>query len=121
MQPAIGRVVYLPTQSNVNLQSDVNLTIMSSENESTSQLVREMLQAKTWPEQFKERLEKGLDIGSQIKEVDEKIEALERRARKVIRELANELGCGHPQTRKVFQAMADMLIEWNIFKDSLEG
>ena len=105
----------------MNLQSDVNLAIMSFGNESATQLVRELSQAKTWPEQFKERLEKGLDIGGQIKEVDEKIEALERRARKVIRELANELGCGHPQTRKVFQAMADMLIEWYIFKDSLEG
>ena len=104
----------------MNLQSDVNLAIMSFGNESATQLVRELSQAKTWPEQFKERLEKGLDIGGQIKEVDEKIEALERRARKVIRELANELGCGHPQTRKVFQAMADMLIEWNMFKDSLE-
>jgi hypothetical protein len=114
-------VGYLPTQSNVNLQSDVNLAIMTFGNESATQLVRELSQAKTWPEQFKERLEKGQDIGGQIKEVDEKIAALERRARKVIRELANELGCGHPQTRKVFQAMADMLIEWNIFKDSLEG
>ena len=93
---------------------------MSSGNEPTTQLVRELSQAKTWPEQLKERLEKGLDIGSQIKEVDEKVEALERRARKVIRELGSELGCGHPQTRSVFQAMADMLIEWNIFKDSLE-
>jgi polysaccharide deacetylase 2 family uncharacterized protein YibQ len=93
---------------------------MSSGNEPTTQLVRELSQAKTWPEQFKERLEKGLDNGSQIKEVDEKVEALERRARKVIRELGSELGCGHPQTRSVFQAMADMLIEWNIFKDSLE-
>ena len=93
---------------------------MSSGNEPTTQLVRELSQAKTWPEQFKERLEKGLDIGSQIKEVDEKVEALERRARKVIRELGSELGCGHPQTRSVFQAMADMLIGWNIFKNSLE-
>ena len=104
----------------MNLQSDVNLAIMSSGNEPTTKLVRELLAAKQWPEQFKERLEKGLDIGSQIKEVDEKVEALERRARKVIRELGSELGCGHPQTRSVFQAMADMLIEWNIFKDSLE-
>ena len=120
MQPAIGMVGYLSAQFNVNLQSDVNLAIMSSRNESTTQLVRELSQAKTWPEQFKERLEKGLDIGSEIKEVDERIDALERRARKVIRELGNELGCGHPQTRKVFQAMADMLIEWNMFKDSLE-
>ena len=104
----------------MDLQSNVNLAIMSSGNEPAAQLVRELLQAKMWPEQLKERLEKGLDIGNQIKEIDEKVEALEGRARKVIRELGSELGCGHPQTRKVFQAMADMLIEWNIFKDSLE-
>lgn len=93
---------------------------MSSANELTTQLVRELSEAKTWPEQFKARLEKGLDIGNQIKEADEKIEALERRARKVIKELGRELGCGHPQTRMVFQGMADMLIEWHTFKDSLE-
>jgi hypothetical protein len=93
---------------------------MSTGNELTSELVRELSQAKVWPKQLKERLAKGLDITGQIKEVDEKVEALERRARKVTQELRNELGCGHPHTRLLFQAMVDMLIEWNIFKDSLE-
>jgi hypothetical protein len=93
---------------------------MASVNELTTQLVRDLSVAKTWPKQFKARLEKGLDIGSEIKEADEKIEALERRAKKAIRESGKELGCGHPQTRMVFQGMADMLIEWHTFKDSLE-
>jgi hydroxylamine reductase (hybrid-cluster protein) len=109
-----------PTPSNVNLQSDVNVAIMSTGNEPTSALVRELSQAKNWPEQLKERLENGLDITDHIKEVDDKVEALEKRAREVTQELLNELVCGHPQTRLVFQAMVDMLIEWNIFKDSLE-
>lgn len=109
-----------PTPSNENLQSDVNLAVMSTGNEPTSELVRELAQAKTWPEQLKERLEKGLDSTIQIKEVEEKVEALEKRARKMTQELRMELGCGHPQTRLVFQAMVDMLIEWSLFKDSLE-
>jgi hypothetical protein len=94
---------------------------MTSTNELTTQLVRELSEAKMWPEQLKARLEKGLDIGSQIKEAEERIEALERRARKLIKELGSELGCGHPQTRMVFRGMADMLIEWHTFKDSLEA
>lgn len=93
---------------------------MTSATEMTTELVRELSEAKRWPEQFKARLEKGLDIGSQIMEADEKIAALEERARKLIRDLGNELGCGHPQTRMVFRTMADMLIAWLTFKDSLE-
>ncbi len=106
--------------SNVNLLSDLNLGIMTLADDLTTQLLRELSEAKTWPEQFKAKLEKGLDIGSEIKEVNDKIEALERRARKAIKELGEELGCGHPHTRMVFQGMADMLIEWQIFKQSLE-
>jgi len=93
---------------------------MTSTNELTTQLVRELSEAKKWPGQFKARLEKGLDIDSQIKDADERIEALERSARKLIKELGSELGCGHPQTRMIFQGMADMLIEWHTFKDGIE-
>ena len=80
------------------------------------QLVRELSEAKTWPEQFKARLAEGLDIGSQIKEADDKIDVLENRARELIKKLGSELGCDHPQTRMVFQGMADMLIEWHTFR-----
>ena len=50
----------------------------------TTQLVRELSEVKRWPEQFKEKLKKGLHIGSQIAETDEKMETLEKRARKLI-------------------------------------
>ena len=93
---------------------------MPSANDLTSQLVMELSEAKTWPEQFKARLDEGLDLGRQIKDADERIEALEKRARKLIQELGSELGCGHPRTRMVYQGMVDMLIEWYTFKDSLE-
>ena len=100
----------------MNPKRDLNFAVMTSANELTSQLVREMSEAKTWPEEFKARRAKGLDITSQIKEADDKIDALERRARELIKKLVSELGCGHPQTRMVFQGMADMLIEWHTFR-----
>ena len=82
----------------------------------TAELLRKLAEAKTWPEQFKARTTKGLDVGCQIKEADEKIAALEGRAREFIKELGSALGCGHPQTRMVFRGMADMLIEWHTFR-----
>lgn len=82
----------------------------------TAEMVRALSEAKAWPEQFRASTAKGLDVGCQIKEADEKIAALERRARELIKELGGALGCGHPQTRMVFKAMADMLIEWHTFR-----
>jgi hypothetical protein len=102
--------------------SDQAVKMMTSSNrmtlidDLTSELVKELSEAKRLPEQFKARTAKGLDVGWQIKEADEKIAALERRARKLIKELGSALGCGHPQTRMVFKGMADMLIEWQTFR-----
>jgi hypothetical protein len=86
----------------------------------TRELVKELLEAKTWPDQFRAKLEKGMDIGEEINEANEKIEALEKRARMAIKELGNEFGCGHPHTRMVFRGMADLLIHWLAFRDNLE-
>lgn len=94
---------------------------MNCADELTNQLLRELSEARTWPEQFRAKLEKGLDISGEIGKASEEIEVLEQRAREAIRELGKELGCGHPQTRLIFKGMADMLIEWHTFKDSLEG
>jgi hypothetical protein len=87
----------------------------------TAELVKGLSEAKTWPEQFKVRLEEGLDIGREVREGGEKIEAVERPAKKAIRESVKELGCGHHQTRMLFQGMVDMLTQWHAFKDSLQG
>jgi hypothetical protein len=92
---------------------------MTPKDHPTGELLRELAEAKVWPDQFRARLEKGQDIGKEVAEADEKIEALEKRARRAIRELGNEFGCGHPRTRMVFQGMADMLIHWYDFRDSL--
>ena len=61
--------------------------------EQTSQLVAKMSEAKTWPAQLKAKLDKGLDVEDEIEERGRKVEALEKRAREVIRELGRELGC----------------------------
>ena len=68
----------------MNLQGEVNFSSMTSTHEMTTQLVRELSEVKRWPEQFKEKLKRGLHIGSQIAETDEKMETLEKRARKLI-------------------------------------
>jgi hypothetical protein len=94
---------------------------MSSVDTQATQLVSELHEAKTWPEQFKAKLAKGENIGAEVAEANQRIEVLEKRARATIRRLGDELGCVHPLTRAVFKGMADMLIYWHAFRDSLEG
>ncbi|MBW1980499.1 MAG: hypothetical protein JRJ12_04710 [Deltaproteobacteria bacterium] len=93
---------------------------MASRREAIDGLLEELTDARAWPEQFREMLAEGSDILEQVGEADEKIRALEERARRLVRELGNDLGCGHPQTTRVFRAMADMLIDWYAFRDGLE-
>jgi hypothetical protein len=85
------------------------------------ELVGELAEAKSWPEQMKERLARGLDVSREVEEAEAKVAALERRARAALRELGRRVGCGNPTTRVLFRGMADMLICWYAFKDSLTG
>jgi len=80
-----------------------------------TQLLRELTDAKTWPARFKQELESGEDMSDQIMEADRRIEQLEKRAKEAMK----RLGCMSPQTRSIYHGMADMLIEWQAFKDSL--
>ena len=80
-----------------------------------ARLLEELSDAKTWPARFKGALESGADIGHEIAEADKKIEQLEQRAKDAMK----RLGCVSPQTRSIHHGMADMLMEWHIFKDSL--
>ncbi len=65
---------------------------------------------------IKKAYDSGSDIGDEIRETGERIEALEKQARETIK----RLGCVSPQTRMISQGMADMLIGWYVFTDSLK-
>lgn len=78
-------------------------------------LLEALAEAKTWPERFQARLEGGADIHHEISEADKRIEQLEKQAKEAMK----RLGCVSPQTRMVYHGMADMLINWQTFKDSL--
>jgi hypothetical protein len=87
---------------------------MSAEDGMTK-LLEALLDAKTWPARFRRSLDDGVDVQSEIAEADMKVEALEREAKAAIR----SLGCVKPETRALYQHMADMLISWQMFKDGL--
>ena len=88
---------------------------MVSPDDATSTLLKELSDAKTWPERFKQELKTGTDVSDDIQEADKKIEVLEKRAKEAIK----RLGCVSPETRLIYHGMADMLINWQVFKDSL--
>ncbi len=81
----------------------------------TTQLLKELSDAKTWPERFKPKIDSGANVSDEIAHADKKIEELEKRAREAMK----RLGCDCSDTRTIFQTMADMLINWHTFKDTL--
>ena len=87
-----------------------------SVDDETTRLLAELADAKNWPARFKQDMDGNMDISRQVREADEKIGALEKRAK----EMMKKLGCVSPQTRSLYHAMADMLINWQTLKDSLE-
>ena len=88
---------------------------MISVDETTTQLLQELSDAKAWPAQFKRLLDGGSDVSNDIRDAEVKIEELEKRAKEAMK----RLGCVSPQTRTIYHSMADMLISWNAFKDNL--
>jgi len=90
---------------------------MSTTDDTTDEILHELAEAKTWPAGLKKALDSGSDVDDEIREADQRIEALEKRAKETIK----RLGCVSPQTRMVSQGMADMLIGWYTFKDSLKS
>jgi hypothetical protein len=89
--------------------------IMMSIDDTTIRLLQELSDAKAWPARFKRELDSGPDMSHEIGEAAKKIEGLEKRAKEAMK----RLGCVSPQTRSIYHGMADMLISWNAFKDSL--
>jgi hypothetical protein len=89
--------------------------IRMSTDDATTRLLQELADAKLWPARFKRELGTGADVSHEIREAARKIEELEQRAKEAMK----RLGCVSPQTRSVYHGMADMLISWNAFRDSL--
>jgi hypothetical protein len=88
---------------------------MSTMDNTIDRLLQELADAKVWPTRFKPQLDSESSVADEIREADKRIEALEKRAKETMK----RLGCVSPQTRMISQAMADMLIAWYSFKDSL--
>ena len=90
---------------------------MSNTDNTVDKILQDLAAAKAWPARLKQALERGSDVGDEIREATEKIEALEKQAKEMIK----RLGCVDSQTRMISQGMADMLINWYAFKDSLKS
>ena len=87
-----------------------------STDDGTNKLLEGLLDAKTWPSRFRRSMDDGVDVQKEIAEADMKVGGLERQAKAAIK----SLGCVSPETRAICHRMADMLISWQTFKDSLE-
>ena len=87
-----------------------------STDDATNQLLEELADAKTWATKFKQQVDGDVDVGELVREADKKIGQLEKRAKEAMK----RLGCVSPETRSVYHGMADMLISWQTFKDSLK-
>ena len=83
--------------------------------DSISELLDELSDAKTWPEHFRQAIDNGSYVSGEINEAGKTIETLEKRAQETMK----RLGCDCPDTRKISQGMIDMLINWSSFIDSL--
>jgi hypothetical protein len=79
------------------------------------ELLQELSDAKTWAARLKASRDSGADVTGDTDEADKKIEALEKRAKEAMK----RLGCVSSETRSIQQRMADMLISWYSFKDTL--
>ena len=79
------------------------------------ELLKELAEAKALPARFKLDADRGIDVGRRIQEADDRIRQLEKRAQEAMK----TLGCVSSQTRVLYHSMADMLISWHSFKDSL--
>ena len=88
---------------------------MTSTDDTTTRLLQELYDAKTWPARLRLELDSGKDLSHEIGEAAKKIEELEKRPKEAMK----RLGCVSSETRTIYHGMADMLINWNTFKDSL--
>ena len=89
---------------------------MNSVDDTITQLMQELSEAKDLPERLLMDIENGVDVSDRVRDADAEIALLEKRAKKILK----KLGCVNPKTRPVYNAMAAMLINWRFFMDGLE-
>jgi len=87
-----------------------------SADDTINHLLEELSAAKDWPKRFQKKSGDGFDVSHEVREADKKIQALE----KLAQEAMKRLGCNRPETRSIYQGMADMLISWHTFKDRIQ-
>ena len=80
----------------------------------TEHLLQKLAEARTWADGFQRDLDRDRTVTTEIQEADKRIQVLEMEAKDAMK----RLGCVSPQTRAVYHAMADMLIAWQMFKDT---
>ena len=82
----------------------------------TEHLLQKLAEARTWADRFQRDLNRDQTVTTQaqFEEADKRIQVLETEAKDAMK----RLGCVSPQTRAVYHAMADMLIAWQMFKDT---
>ena len=81
----------------------------------TEHLLQKLAEARTWADGFQRDLNRDRNCNHPtIREADKRIQVLEIEAKDAMK----RLGCVSPQTRAVYHAMADMLIAWQMFKDT---
>jgi hypothetical protein len=89
--------------------------MVMSTDDGTNKLLEGLLDAKTWPSRFRRSMDDGVDVQKEIAEADIRVGDLEKEAKAAIK----SLGCVSPETRTIYRRMADMLISWQVFKDTL--
>ncbi len=82
----------------------------------THRLLDALASAKSRTEELEAEVTKGLDVADDVSRLEGQVQTLEKQARETMK----DLGCVSPETRAVYQAMADMLIAWHTFHDSLK-
>ena len=88
---------------------------MPAIDDTTRDLLQELSEAKVWLMRLKQTWDSGSGVRHEIDEAERKVRALEQRAQEAMK----SLGCVSPETRRIYQGMADMLIHWHAFKDTL--
>jgi Ni,Fe-hydrogenase I small subunit len=81
-----------------------------------NQILADMKKAKSSIIALKDSSQKGCVQKPEIEAAEKNILSLEQKAKSLIK----ILGCTDPETRSLFKAMADMVIQWYDFVDDLD-
>jgi len=83
----------------------------------TNRLLDALASAKRRSDELNAQWRKGLDVADDVSSLEGEVKNLEEEAKATMK----ALGRVNPETRAVYRAMADMLIAWHTFHDSLKA